>query len=162
MGSSTVIAHGLLTIVGVLLASIFGVYIISRVGYVNNSLSMMINSKIQELQIDVKIVAGYYNSTESKYVVYVKNVGMTSIPLNQLYGKTEIYVISYDGNTYFFKVDSTTASNVAEVKDLNNDGEWSVGETLVFKLSFTSRPSEPLRVKLVLPSGAYTEEMLPG
>ncbi|MEM4697713.1 MAG: hypothetical protein QW501_05300, partial [Zestosphaera sp.] len=61
MGSSAVIVHGLLTIVGVILATVFGAFIVTRINYVNNALSSILNSKLQELQVVVKIITGFYN-----------------------------------------------------------------------------------------------------
>jgi flagellar protein FlaG len=162
MGSSTVIAHGLLTIVGVILATVFGAFVVTRINYVNNSLSLILNSKLQELQIDVKIITGFYNSSESMYVIYVKNVGSLNIPLTQLYGKTELYLNTYDGQNYFFILGAGGGANEAFVRELVEDGTWSPGETILVKMLFQSKPSEPIKVKLVLPSGAYTEGIVPG
>lgn len=162
MGSSTVIAHGLLTIVGVILATVFGAFIVTRINYVNNALSTILNSKLQELQVDVKIITGFYNSSESMYVIYVKNVGTLNIPLSQLYGKTELYLSTYDGQNHFVVLSSDSEASKSFIVELDKDGVWSSGETLVIKLSFQNKPSEPLKVRLVLPSGAYTEGIVPG
>lgn len=162
MGSSTVIVHGLLTIVGVILATVFGAFVVTRINYVNNALSLILNSKLQELQVDVKIITGFYNSTESTYVIYVKNVGTLNVPLSQLYGKTELYLNTYDGQNYFFVLSSENEVNKASIKELDEDGVWGSGETIMIKLFFQSKPPEPIKVKLVLPSGAYTEGVVPG
>ena len=162
MGSSTVIVHGLLTIVGVILATIFGAFVVTRINYVNNALSLILNSKLQELQVDVKIVTGFYNSTEYMYVIYVKNVGTLDISLSQLYGRTELYLNTYDGQNYFFVLSDEGSANEAHVEELDNDGVWGSGETILIKLFFQSKPSEPIKVKLVLPSGAYVEGVVPG
>ncbi|MEM0473874.1 MAG: hypothetical protein QXS11_01110 [Zestosphaera sp.] len=162
MGSSAVIVHGLLTIVGVILATVFGAFIVTRINYVNNALSSILNSKLQELQVDVKIITGFYNSSESTYVIYVKNVGTLNIPLSQLYGRTELYLSTYDGQNYFFVLSSESETSKSLILELERDGIWSSGETIIIKLSFQNKPSEPVKVKLVLPSGAYTEGIVPG
>ncbi|MEM0024948.1 MAG: hypothetical protein QW036_02180 [Zestosphaera sp.] len=162
MGSSAVIVHGLLTIVGVILATVFGAFIVTRINYVNNALSSILNSKLQELQVDVKIITGFYNSSESMYVIYVKNVGTLNIPLSQLYGRTELYLSTYDGQNYFFVLSSESETSKSLILELERDGIWSSGETIIIKLSFQNKPSEPVKVKLVLPSGAYTEGIVPG
>lgn len=162
MGSSTVIVHGLLTIVGVILATVFGAFVVTRINYVNNALSTILNSKLQELQADVKIITGFYNSSESMYVIYVKNVGALDIPLSQLYGKTELYLSTYDGQSYFVVLSSDSGVGKCFAVELERDGVWSSGETLMIKLSFQNKPPEPVRVKLVLPSGAHTEGIVPG
>ncbi|MFN3267653.1 MAG: hypothetical protein ACK416_00170 [Zestosphaera sp.] len=162
MGSSTVIVHGLLTIVGVILAVVFGAFVVTRINYVNNALSLILNSKLQELQVDVKIITGFYNSSESTYVIYVKNVGALNIPLSQLYGRTELYLSTYDGQNYFVVLENNNETSRSSIIELEKDGVWSSGETIIIKLSFQSKPSEPIKVKLVLPSGAYTEGIVPG
>lgn len=162
MGSSAVIVHGLLTIVGVILAVVFGAFVVTRINYVNNALSLILNSKLQELQVDVKIITGFYNSSESMYVIYVKNVGALNIPLSQLYGRTELYLSTYDGQNYFVVLENNNETSGSSIIELEKDGVWSSGETIIIKLSFQSKPSEPIKVKLVLPSGAYTEGIVPG
>ncbi|MEM4739752.1 MAG: hypothetical protein QXS63_01570, partial [Zestosphaera sp.] len=141
MGSSAVIVHGLLTIVGVILATVFGAFIVTRINYVNNALSSILNSKLQELQVDVKIITGFYNSSESMYVIYVKNVGTLNIPLSQLYGRTELYLSTYDGQNYFFVLSSESETSKSLILELERDGIWSSGETIIIKLSFQNKPS---------------------
>ncbi|MEM4607831.1 MAG: hypothetical protein QXV93_06655, partial [Zestosphaera sp.] len=137
-------------------------FIVTRINYVNNALSSILNSKLQELQVDVKIITGFYNSSESMYVIYVKNVGTLNIPLSQLYGRTELYLSTYDGQNYFFVLSSESETSKSLILELERDGIWSSGETIIIKLSFQNKPSEPVKVKLVLPSGAYTEGIVPG
>lgn len=162
MGESTSMVHAILTITGIILASIFAAYVLGRMGYVNSVMSGVLNNKLQEIQTNIKIITGFYNQSESKYVIYVKNVGTLDIPESQLFNKTEIYVGNYDTYTNMYLLSNVTSPNTASLLDIDDDMVWETGETVVIKLPFSSQPTEPVRVKIVLPSGAYAEEVLPG
>jgi len=86
MGEATVMVHAILTIVGVVLSTIFATYIIGRIGYINSVISGVLQGRIEEIQNEVKIVAGFYNGT-SEYDIFVKNIGSVSMPEDELYGK---------------------------------------------------------------------------
>lgn len=162
MGESTSMVHAILTITGIILASVFAAYVLGRMGYVNSVLSGVLNNKLQEIQTNIKIITGFYNQSEGKYVIYVKNVGSLDIPEEQLYNRTEIYVGTYDTYNNMFVLSNVSSTTSASLLDLTNDTTWETGETVVIKIPLASAPTEPLKVKVVLPSGAYSEEVLPG
>lgn len=162
MGEATVMVHAILTIVGIILATVFAAYVLGRMGYVNSVMSGVLNSKLEEIQSEVKIVAGFYNGS-SEYDIFVKNVGSMSIPEDQLYNKTEVYVGTYDTFSKMYLLSNTSSSSTAQLVDLNNDGVWSSGETVVIKIPPPSTDSSaPVRVKIVLPSGSTAEAVLTG
>ncbi len=162
MGEATVMVHAILTIVGIVLASIFAVYVIGRISYVNSIMSGVLQGKLQELQSEIKIVAGFYNGS-SEYDIFVKNVGSESLPEDELYNKTEVYVGTYETLSKMYVLSNTSTSDSAQLVDLNNDGVWSSGETIVIKVPPpSSDTSVPVRVKIVLPSGASAEAVLTG
>jgi len=162
MGESTAIVHAILTIVGVILASIFAAYVIGRMGYVNSVLSNVINSKLEELQTNIKIVAGFYNQTQGEYVIYVKNVGGIEISETDLYNRSEVYIGPYNGYPRMFLISNVTSSTTASIVDLDGNKVWSPGETIVIKVPYNTTGLGAVEVKVVLPSGAYAEEVLPG
>ena len=93
----------------------------------------------------------------------MKNVGSTDIPESQLYNKTEVYVGTYNQLNKMYVLSNTSSNNVAQLIDLNNDGVWSSGETVIIKIPPPSTDtSAPVRVKIVLPSGATAEAELTG
>ncbi len=162
MGEATVMVHAILTIVGIILATVFAAYVLGRMGYVNSVMSGVLNSKLEEIQSEVKIVAGFYNGS-SEYDIFVKNVGSMSIPEDQLYNKTEVYVGTYDTFSKMYLLSNISSSSTAQLVDLNNDGVWSSGETVVIKIPPPSTDtSAPVRVKIVLPSGSTAEAVLTG
>ncbi len=162
MGESTAIVHAILTIVGVIMASIFAAYIISRMGYVNSVLSNVLNNKLQELQTNIKIITGFYNASSGYYVIYVKNVGSTEISERDLYNRSEVYIGPYNGYPKMYLISNVASSKTATLVDLNNDGVWSPGETIILKVPYNATGINAVEVKVVLPSGSYAEEVLPG
>ncbi|MCD6324004.1 MAG: hypothetical protein J7L55_02705 [Desulfurococcales archaeon] len=162
MGEATVMVHAILTIVGIIMASVFAAYVIGRMGYVNSVMSGLLNTKLQEIQCEIKVVSGFYNGS-AEYDIFVKNVGSTDIPESQLYNKTEVYVGTYNQLNKMYVLSNTSSNNVAQLIDLNNDGVWSSGETVIIKIPPPSTDtSAPVRVKIVLPSGATAEAELTG
>jgi flagellar protein FlaG len=162
MGEATVMVHAILTIVGIILATVFAAYVLGRMGYVNSVMSGVLNSKLEEIQSEIKIVAGFYNGS-SEYDIFVKNVGSVDMPEDQLYNKTEVYVGTYDTFSKMYLLSNTSSSNTAQLVDLNGDNVWSSGETVVIKIPPPSTDtSAPVRVKIVLPSGSTAEAVLTG
>ncbi len=162
MGESTAIVHAILTIVGVIMASIFAAYVISRMGYVNSVLSNVLNNKLEELQTNIKIVAGFYNQTQGEYVIYVKNVGSVEISEKSLYNRSEVYIGPYNGYPRMYVISNVASSSTATIDDLDGDNIWSPGETLVIYVPYNATGLTAVEVKVVLPSGASAEEVLPG
>jgi flagellar protein FlaG len=162
MGEATVMVHAILTIVGIILATVFAAYVLGRMGYVNSVMSGVLNSKLKEIQSEIKIVAGFYNGS-SEYDIFVKNVGSVDMPEDQLYNKTEVYVGTYDTFSKMYLLSNTSSSSTAQLVDLNGDNVWSSGETVVIKIPPPSTDtSAPVRVKIVLPSGSTAEAVLTG
>ncbi len=162
MGESTSMVHAILTITGIILASVFAAYVLGRMGYVNSVMSGVLNNKLEEIQTNIKIITGFYNQSEGKYVIYVKNIGTMDIPESQLFNKTEVYIGSYDTYNSMYILSNISAPNTASLLDIDDDTIWETGETVIIKLPISSQPTEPVRVKIALPSGAYAEEVLPG
>ena len=162
MGEATVMVHAILTIVGVVLSTIFATYIIGRIGYINSVISGVLQGRIEEIQNEVKIVAGFYNGT-SEYDIFVKNIGSVSMPEDELYNRTEIYVGTYEALSSMYILSNTSGSNTAQLVDLNNDGVWSSGETVIIRNPPPIMDiSAPVKVKIVLPSGSSAEAVLTG
>ncbi len=162
MGEATVMVHAILTIVGIIMASVFAAYVIGRMGYVNSVMSGLLNTKLEEIQCEIKIVTGFYNGT-GEYDIFVKNVGSMDIPESQLFNRTEVYVGTYSEFSKMYMLSNTSSTDTAQLVDLNNDGLWSSGETVIIKIPPPSTDtSVPVRVKIVLPSGATADAVLTG
>ncbi len=160
MGESTTIVHAILTIAGVLLASVFAVYVMGRLGYLNSVMTNIINLRTEELRIYIKILTGFYNSTEGVYVIYVKNLGDKPMPLEVL-NSTDVFLGTYGEPLKLFTYGNGSVGTFT-VNELDNDGIWNSGETLIFKINTGGELESPVHIKIVLPTGSTAEEVLPG
>ncbi len=160
MGESTTVAHALLTIVAITLATTFGVAMLGRLGYIQSAIADFFKIKTNMLRTNIRIITGFYNETEGMYVIYVKNVGAVNIPLSEL-NKTDVYLGPYGGEIKLYYYGNGTLGTWT-ASDVNKDGSWESGETLIIKVNTGARISESVYVKIVLPSGASDEAVIPG
>jgi len=160
MGESTTIVHALLTIAALLLAAIFAVTVLGRLGFLQSTLSDLIRSKTEIIQTNVKIVSGFYNESEDAYVIYVKNIGNRPIT-QQMLNNTDIYLGTYGAEVKLYRYGDGSVGTWTAT-DLNGDGIWSSGETLIIKVYTGSEVQSPVYVKIVLPTGFIDEEIIVG
>jgi flagellar protein FlaG len=160
MGESTTITHAMLTIVALVLAAVFAVAVMGRLGYLQSTLSDLVRIKTDQVQTNVKIITGFYNSTEGAYIVYLKNLGPKDIPFS-VFNNTDIYLGPYGGNVLLY-VYGNGSTGTWTASDIGGDNIWNAGETAIIKVYTGVEYSSSVYIKVVLPSGADFEEVIPG
>ena len=160
MGESTTIAHALLTIVAIMLATTFGVAMLGRLGYIQSAIADFFKVKTDMLRTSMRIISGFYNETEGLYVIYIKNVGTVDIMLSGM-NQTDVYMGPYGGEAKLYTYGNGT-SGTWTATDVNGDSVWSAGETLIIKVNTGGALGSSVYVKIVLPSGASDEAIIPG
>lgn len=147
MGESTTIAHAILTIVAVVIASIFAVAVVSQLNSLINSLSVAVKSRSDFFRLNINIVYAYHN--ESHIVIFLKNTG--DIPYSKL-DSIDIFVKDYNGYVDYY----TTSNNnirIVEHRYPNNILESSEVVELIIPVNRKYTP--PIEVRIVLVNG-YT------
>lgn len=160
MGESTTIAHALLTIVAITLATTFGVAMLGRLGYIQSAIADFFKVKTDMLRTSMRIISGFYNESEGLYVIYIKNVGTVDVPLSTM-NKTDIYMGPYGGETKLYTYGNGSLGTWTAT-DVDGDDMWESGETLIVKVNTGGDLGSSVYVKIVLPSGASDEAVIPG
>ncbi len=157
MGASTTIAHAVLTIAALAIAASFAFAIILKTGSLTSSISQLIFSQSNELRTDITIIDVYYSSTNSSFIIYVKNTGSLDISSTSLQ-QTDVYLGTYGGELKLYTYSATGGGgkwNYTET-DASTTG-WSSGETIVIRVYNTTSVSTPYQVKIILPNGEGEE-----
>lgn len=159
MGESTAVAHAVFIIVSVMMASVLGLIVLGKIGYMESLFSQSVQEKANALGIRLLIINAYKDATNNIIYVYVKNVGtVTFSDLTNI----DLYMGNATGVLEYYKYNVTVSSpgyyNITELG--NPDGTWSPGETLRFNVYVQNTYSELIRVKIVLPNGVIAEEVV--
>lgn len=157
MGSSTTIAHALLTIAAITVASAFAFAMILKTGSLTSSISQLVFSQSNELRTDLTIVEVQYDPSLGAFVVYVKNTGLNDIPLSQL-ELTDVYLGTYGGSLSLYLYNPAGGAGYWNyTKTVTSASSWVAGETLIVKVYNNTRVDPPYHVRVVLPGGEGAE-----
>lgn len=158
--ASEVITTAILVIAGVIATAIVISSVYSQV-YTLNSL-IRINTRIHEdiAKTSIRIVHTSFNKTvdNSYLVVLVKNTGLRSIAPQEL-TKTDVYIGNENCNMlYLYDFSSQSLGSWSyTLIDLNSDGMWNPGETVILRVHNKTSLFYPICVKVVLPNGVDHE-----
>lgn len=159
MGESTAVAHAVFIIVSVMMASVLGLIVLGKIGYMESLFSQSVQEKANAIGIRLLIINAYKNSTSNIIYVYVKNVGtvtFSDLPNIDLYMGNATGVLDY--YRYNTSASSPGYYSITELGYVDNS--WSPGETLRFNVYVQKQYSELIRVKLVLPNGVIAEDVV--
>ncbi|MEM4035503.1 MAG: hypothetical protein QXU97_02665 [Fervidicoccaceae archaeon] len=149
MGESTTIAHALLTIVAVILVSLFAMAVMGQLNLLVNSMNIAVKNKADTFRLSIDIIYAYYNGTH--LVIYVKNTG--DIPYNKL-DYMDIFVRDYSGKVEYYV---SGASYVVIVEYGVRTGVLEPSETIELVIDTDGRQyTPPIEIKLALVNGYAT------
>ena len=160
MGESTVIVHGILIIVSVMLAAMLALVVFNKLGYIESIFSQAIREKADAVGLRLLMVNAYKNSTTGEIYVYVKNVGSSRF---SDYQSIDLYLGNYTGplDYYQFTDNTTPSTGYFTISELGEqDNIWEPGETLIFLVNPSNTYGDILRVKIVLPNGVSAEDVV--
>lgn len=157
--ASEVMATAILIIAGVIAATMVISAIYSQV-YTLDSL-VRINTRVHEdiAKTSIKIVHISFNKTvdQSYLVVLIKNTGLRSVTQQEL-TKTDVYLGTEACNMlYLYNPSQSLGGWNYILVDLDSDGLWTPGETVVIRVYNKTQLFYPICVKVVLPNGVSHE-----
>uniref|UniRef100_A0A7C2BLG6 Flagellin n=1 Tax=Thermosphaera aggregans TaxID=54254 RepID=A0A7C2BLG6_9CREN len=150
MGESTTITHAILTIVAVLMASLFAAVVIGQINTVLNVISTSIKTKSDSYRLSVTIIHASLDKQANTLYLYAKNTG--DVVYSDL-ENIDFIVTDYAGKTFYF---STRNGIVQVVEYGTQDRVFEKGETVLFQITLPEYYTPPLEVKMVLSSGYST------
>ena len=157
MGSSTTIAHALLTIAAITVASAFAFAMILKTGSLTSTISQLVFSQTNELRTDLTIVEVQYDPGLGAFVVYVKNTGLSDIPSSQL-ELTDVYLGTYGESLSLYLYKATGGTGYWNyTKTLSTTPSWVAGETIIMYVYNSTQVNPPYHVRVVLPGGEGAE-----
>lgn len=145
MGVSVTISHALLTIVAITLAVSLAIAVLSQLSIVLNTMSISVKQRSDSLRTLIAITNAYYDSANSKFHIFVKNIG--DIPYSDL-ENIDVYIGSAGGALDFYNI---STNNITEYDIV--DGVWNPGETIEIVIEPTKTYDPPYEVKIVLSNG---------
>ncbi|MEL9908606.1 MAG: flagellin [Desulfurococcus sp.] len=151
MGESTTITHALLTIVAVLMASIFAAAVIGQLNSVINTISISIKNKSDTYRMSIAIIYAYYDASINNVTIFVKNTG--DVPYSKL-DNIDIFITDYNGVIDYYSSGNQTRVTLTELGSLNNVLE--PGETLRIDISVSRSYVSPIEIRIVLVNGYST------
>lgn len=152
MGESTVIAHALLTIVAITMASIFAGVVIFGSYDIGNAIQGMYKSLADRMRTEVVIAYISFNSANNTYSIYVKNVGPS--PISSL-DAINVFLGPEGGTLDFYTYDPAgSQGSWYYVEHGQANGVWESGEMLEIVVVSGQSYGNVVRVVIVLPTGA--------
>jgi archaellum component FlaG (FlaF/FlaG flagellin family) len=156
---NTIISSAILMIVTIIAASIFTAAALQQLYAFQNAFKDVSMRNEEMFSTSITII-GETNKSKS-IIIWVKNTGPTSFPLN---GTLWDLFITFPNGTYErFNYVSTKSgcSNYcwnATILNDNGNGVWDDGETIQITVYPTSVPSGPYEVRLALPNGVTCDD----
>lgn len=149
---ATSVSTAIITVAGIVVASMIAVAVISQMGFVDASLRSAARSAAMAIRTSIDIVGAAQNGTY--FVLYVKNTGSVPISAEDL-RRTDVYLDSECARLYVYNTSGYWVWNYTETEP---DNLWKPGETLVFRVyNGTALGDFPLCARVVLPNGVRDE-----
>lgn len=139
-----------MTIVAVLMASLFAAVVIGQINTVLNVISTSIKTKSDSYRLSVTIIHASLDKQANTLYLYAKNTG--DVVYSDL-ENIDFIVTDYAGKTFYF---STRNGIVQVVEYGTQDRVFEKGETVLFQITLPEYYTPPLEVKMVLSSGYST------
>ncbi|MEB3760679.1 MAG: flagellin [Desulfurococcales archaeon] len=158
MGESTAVAHAVFIVVSVVMASVLSLVVLGKLSYVQSLFSQMVTEKTNALGVRLMIVNAYRDTVNNTIYIYVKNIG--TMPFSEIQ-EIDIYVGNYTQSLDYYKYNATATPGTFNITELyKQDNVWSPGETLRFNVNPTKDYASVVRIKVVLPNGVVSEEVV--
>ncbi|RLG75872.1 MAG: hypothetical protein DRO12_05000 [Thermoprotei archaeon] len=155
--ASASISTAIITVAGVIMASMLAIALLSQIGAVDSALRIASENVIEKMRTSIDIVQVAQNGTY--FVVYIKNVGSRDISHGEL-EKTDIYFGPECDRLYVYNTSGLWIWNYSET---DVDGVWSSGETLIVRIyNGTNLGDPPYCIRIVLPNGVSDEDTYTG
>jgi archaellum component FlaF (FlaF/FlaG flagellin family) len=141
MGFSVTLAHVIMVIGSVILASAFSAYSFYTSSVIQNSMMQDARDTASQTSLQLQIVyATLDNSTTpASFVVYVKNIGWTAM---DNYTYLDVYAGEYGREVlYTYDKNAHPDSGTFSLKDANNNNVWEPMETAVIRAYPQSNPT---------------------
>jgi len=139
--ASNVIAEAILVVASVVAASILGAVVIGQLLSLAIDFSDIVKAGSATAKACIEIVYAVYDRDSGLVEVYAKNVGYTSIVLDEL---TVYFGNLTTGDIYAVKIGNLYAEDLENPNDV-----WEPSETLILKFNATSGLESPYIVKVV-------------
>ncbi len=161
--ASEAISTAILIIAGIIVATAIASTMYSQASLMISA--VRIASKISEdrVRTEIKIVHVAINSSEnsSHLLIFIKNIGSRGITQEEII-KSDIYIGSDTCSTIYHYSLNPVKSRFSwsyTIIDINGDGVWSPGETIVLRAFNSTAINQPICVKIVLPNGVSHEAL---
>jgi archaellum component FlaG (FlaF/FlaG flagellin family) len=160
--ASESVGTAILVIAGVILAAMVSAALLSQANLLDSSMRLAMMNAQNRLETSISIALASLNTTDAgKYfVIYVKNTGSRPISSAELV-KTDLYLVD-DQHTVLMVYSSSGGYNKWNYTEVNPNGVWDVGETLVVKAFNSTSFSIPMRIVIALPNGIRAEYVYSG
>lgn len=145
MGESATITHAILTIVAILMASVFATAVLSQLNNIINSLSITMKNRSDTYRMSITVVHASYDRNQGVIYIYVKNTG--EVPYSDL-DNIDLFVSDYAGATDYYKPRSENTTEYGDIR-----GVFEKGETVLIQIQAVRTYTPPLEIKLVLSNG---------
>ncbi|MEM0378259.1 MAG: flagellin [Thermosphaera sp.] len=153
MGESTTITHAILTIVAILMASLFAAAVIGQLNSVLNVISISMKSKSDSYRLSITIVHASIDKETGIIYLYAKNTG--DVSYSDLVN-IDFIITDSDGKTLYYSTRQTSPESVEITEYGSQQGVFEKGETVLFKIKIETAYKLPLEVKMVLSNGYST------
>lgn len=162
--ASEVLASAILIIAGIVIAAALATALMTQSSVVSSAMAAFSRASAERLATRVKIVHVTTNATRSwgsHLLIFIKNVGMRGIEASEV-ARADLYVGGRGVCSALYLYSPTGGLNTwnYRIVDINGDGVWGPGETLVVSLYNSTALVGPLCAKFVLPNGVGDEALL--
>jgi archaellum component FlaG (FlaF/FlaG flagellin family) len=160
--ASESVGTAILVIAGVILAAMVSAALLSQANLLDSSMRLAMMNAQNRLETSISIALASLNTTATgkHFVIYVKNTGSRPISSAELV-KTDLYLVD-DQHTVLMVYSSSGGYNKWNYTEVNPNGVWDVGETLVVKAFNSTSFSIPMRIVIALPNGIRAEYVYSG
>jgi len=149
MGFSVTIAHGILLIASIVVASVFAIAVIGRTSLLTSIFSQNVNQLSIDLRTDFSLIYAYYDSQEGVFKVFAKNTGQQELSASYL-SKSDVYLV---GGGRVQLLNYGEGPGTWTYADGNGAPGWQPGETITLLASNSTDLGASVIIKFVLPNG---------
>lgn len=153
MGFSTTYTELIILMASIILATSISTYMIYMGNNIQTNIMQITQEAIKSLNTRVEIVyATIINGTEKGYIIYAKNIGLTTI---HQYSEIDLYIGAY-GQAKYYKYSQTPRENTFTIVDSDGDGAWEPWETAIITVYTNKIATGIIEVKIKPLNGPIT------
>jgi len=145
-----VITASLLIIASVVAVAAMVNAVFPSIHKMTNSFDSLSSNMKEKIETNIDII--FINTNNSLLYLWVKNTGISKIPLDY-FNKTDIFV--YSSTNYWHAVFKGSTNPKWDYSIENGDGDnyWDQGETIEITVEFDTLPADEYKVNLILYNG---------